>query len=398
MPFPLTGRAAAIALAAALAAGAGASFAVAQSKVGQSKKASEVVASEKQAFSVETVAEGLERPWGVAFLPDGRMLVTEKAGRMRIVLPDGKLSAPVTGLPKVDARGQGGLLDVAVAPDFAQTKLVYFTFAEAGEGGVNGTALGRGRLAGNAPRLDDVEVIWRQTPKYQSTKHFGSRIVFAGDGMMFVTTGERSDREFRVKSQALDETLGKVVRLTRDGSPAAGNPFDAKDGAKPEIWSYGHRNIQGAAVNPADGKLWTVEHGPRGGDELNRPEAGQNYGWPVITYGKEYSGADIGPSQKEGMEQPVHYWVPSIGTSGLAFYTGDAYPAWKGSAFVGGLAIPTLARLELDGTKVTHEERLLEDFGERIRDVRQGPDGMLYLLTDSEEGRLLRLKPEKARS
>ncbi len=387
--FRLLAAAAVVALAAA----GGAGLAVAQAT-----KASPVETSEKQAFSIETVAEGLERPWGLAFLPDGRMLVTEKAGRMRIVLPDGKLSAPVTGLPKVDARGQGGLLDVAVAPDFAQTKYVYFTFAEAGEGGVNGTALGRGKLSGNAPRLDDVSVIWRQTPKYQSTKHFGSRIVFAPDGMVFVTTGERSDKEFRVKAQALDETLGKVVRLTRDGSPAAGNPFDAKDGAKPEIWSYGHRNIQGAAINPADGMLWTVEHGPRGGDELNRPEAGKNYGWPVITYGKEYSGEDIGPSSKDGMEQPVHYWVPSIGTSGLVFYSGDAYPGWKGSAFVGGLAIPTLARLELDGTKVTHEERLLDGLGERIRDVRQGPDGLLYLLTDSEEGRILRLKPEKARS
>jgi aldose sugar dehydrogenase len=389
-------RSSAVAAVALIAAGA-ASLAFAQSKT-PAAKASEPVASEKQAFSIETVAEGLERPWGLAFLPDGRMLVTEKAGRLRIVLPDGKLSAPVTGMPKVDARGQGGLLDVAVAPDFAETKLVYFTFAEAGEGGVNGTALGRGRLSGAAPRLDDVEVIWRQTPKYQSTRHFGSRIVFAPDGMVFVTTGERSDREFRVKSQALDETLGKVVRLTREGRPAAGNPFEAKDGAKPEIWSYGHRNIQGAAINPADGRLWTVEHGPRGGDELNRPEAGKNYGWPVITYGKEYSGAEIGPSEKAGMEQPIHYWVPSIGPSGLAFYTGDAYPAWKGSAFVGGMAIPTLARLELDGTKVTHEERLLEDLGERIRDVRQGPDGLLYLLTDSEEGRLIRLKPEKARS
>jgi glucose/arabinose dehydrogenase len=397
MPFPLTGRTAAIALSAVLAVGAGATFAAAQSKKA-SDKTSEILNSEKQAFSVETVAEGLERPWGLAFLPDGRMLVTEKAGRMRIVLPDGKLSAPVTGLPKVDARGQGGLLDVAVAPDFTDTRMVYFTFAEAGEGGVNGTALGRGKLAGNAPRLDDVEVIWRQTPKYRSTKHYGSRIVFAPDGMMFVTVGERSDAEFRVKAQALDETLGKVVRLTRDGSPAAGNPFGDKDGAKPEIWSYGHRNIQGAAMNPADGKLWTVEHGPRGGDELNRPEAGKNYGWPVITYGKEYSGGDIGPSEKAGMEQPVHYWTPSIGTSGLIFYAGDQYPAWKGSAFVGGMAIPTLARLELDGTKVTHEERLLENMGERIRDVRQGPDGMIYLLTDSEEGRLLKLKPEKAKA
>jgi len=371
----------------------GATFALAQSK-----GAAPVMASEKQSFSIETVASGLERPWGLAFLPDNRMLVTEKAGRLRIVSPDGKLSAPVTGLPKVDARGQGGLLDVAVAPDFNETRLVYFTFSEAGEGGVNGTALARGKLAANGARLDDLEVIWRQTPKYASTKHFGSRIVFAPDGMMFVTTGERSDEEFRVKSQALDETLGKVVRLTRDGKPAAGNPFEGRADAKPEIWSYGHRNVQGAAINPADGRLWTTEHGPRGGDELNRPEAGKNYGWPEITYGKEYSGAEIGPKEKAGMEQPVHAWVPSIGTSGLVFYTGDAYPAWKGSAFVGGLAIPTLARLELDGTKVTHEERLLTDLGERIRDVRQGPDGMLYLLTDSMEGGIIRLKPEKARS
>ena len=385
------GRTAALAAAAVVVVGAGATFAVAQSK-----KDTPVVSSEKQAFSIQTVAEGLERPWGLAFLPDGRMLVTEKAGRLRIVAPDGKLSAPVTGMPKVDARGQGGLLDVAIAPDFADTRYVYFTFAEAGEGGVNGTALGRGKLAANGLRLDDVSVIWRQTPKYQSTKHFGSRIVFAKDGMMFVTTGERSDAEFRVKSQDLGETLGKVVRLTRDGAPASGNPFEAKDGAKPEIWSYGHRNIQGAAINPADGQLWIVEHGPRGGDELNKAEAGKNYGWPMITYGKEYSGADIGPSEKEGMEQPVKYWVPSIGTSGLTFYTGDAYPAWKGSVFVGGLAIPTLARLEMEGGKVTHEERLLEDVGERIRDVRQGPDGMIYLLTDSQEGRLLKLKPEKA--
>lgn len=394
MPLQTKARTTLIASAAALVAVAGAGFAFAQA----TKKASPVIVSEKQSFSVETVADGLERPWGLAFLPDKRMLVTEKAGRMRIVTPDGKLSAPVTGLPKVDGRGQGGLLDVAVAPDFAETKYVYFTFAEAGEGGVNGTALGRGKLSGQAPRLDDVEVIWRQTPKYASTAHFGSRIVFAADGTMFVTTGERSAAEFRVKSQDLNETLGKVVRLTGDGTPAPGNPFAGRADAKPEIWSYGHRNIQGAAINPADGKLWTVEHGPRGGDELNRPEAGKNYGWPVVTYGKEYSGADIGPSEQAGMEPPVHYWVPSIGTSGLAFYTGEVYPGWKGSAFVGGLAIPTLARLELDGTKVAHEERLLEDLGERIRDVRQGPDGMIYLLTDSEEGRLVRLKPEKARS
>ena len=354
-------------------------------------------AKPQPAVSVETVADGLERPWGLAFLPGGRMLVTEKAGRLRLVSPDGKVSAPVTGMPKVDARGQGGLFDVAISPDFGKNRLVYFTFAEAGEGGVNGTALGRGRLADNAARLEDVQVIWRQSPKYASTKHFGSRIAFAPDGRLFVTTGERSDDQFRVKSQALDETLGKVVRLEADGTPAADNPFAGRPDAKPEIWSYGHRNIQGAAIEPGTGRLWTVEHGPRGGDELNRPEAGKNYGWPVISYGREYSGAKLGEgTEKEGMEQPVYYWDPSIGPSGLVFYTGDAYPGWQGSVFVGGLAIPMLARLELADGKVVHEERLLEDLGERIRDVRQGPDGLLYLLTDSDDGRVLRLKPGKA--
>lgn len=356
-----------------------------------------VIQSEKQAFTVETVAEGLERPWGLAFLPDGRMLVTEKAGRLRLIAADGKLAAPVTGLPKVDARGQGGLFDVAVAPDFAKSRLVYFTFAEAGEGGVNGTALGRGRLAENAGRLEDVQVIWRQAPKYASTNHFGSRIAFTPDGKMFVTTGERAQDAFRIKAQALDETLGKVVRLELDGRPAAGNPFEKRPDAKPEIWSYGHRNVQGAAIEPATGQLWTVEHGPRGGDELNHPEAGKNYGWPIISYGREYSGAAIGEgTAKAGMEQPVHYWDPSIGPSGLAFYTGDAYPQWKGSLFTGGLAIPMLDRLEIADGKVVKEERLLESMGERIRDVRQGPDGLLYLLTDSDDGRVLRLKPAKA--
>lgn len=388
----LIARAALLAAAASLAAAPlGAPAASAQDKAA-------VVKSDKQAFTVETVASGLERPWGLAFLPGGRMLVTEKAGRLRLVAPDGKVSPAVTGLPKVDARGQGGLLDVAVAPDFATSRLVYFTFSEGGEGGVNGTALGRGRLAENAARLEDVAVIWRQAPKYASTKHYGSRIVFAPDGQtLFVTVGERSDAEFRVKAQALDETLGKVVRLTPDGKPAAGNPFEGREDAKPEIWSYGHRNPQGAAINPDDGRLWLTEHGPMGGDELNKPEAGKNYGWPVITYGKEYSGEPLGEgTEKAGMEQPVYKWVPSIGASGLVFYAGDAYPGWKGSAFVGGLAMPMLARLEMDGGKVTKEERLLEDLGERIRDVRQGPDGLLYLLTDNPEGRILRLKPAPA--
>ncbi|MFC7051866.1 PQQ-dependent sugar dehydrogenase [Hansschlegelia quercus] len=380
-----------IALVAGLLAAGGAATAFAQSK-----KAGPIQ-SEKQAFTVETVAEGLERPWSLAFMPDGRMLVTEKAGRLRLVAPDGKLSAPVAGLPKVDARGQGGLFDVAVAPDFASTRLVYFTFAEAGEGGVNGTALGRGRLAENAARLEDVSVIWRQTPKYASTYHFGSRIAFAPDGTMFVTTGERALDQFRVKAQALDETLGKVVRLDRDGKAAAGSPFEGRADAKPEIWSYGHRNLQGAAIEPATGQLWTVEHGARGGDELNHPEAGKNYGWPVIAYGREYSGAPIGEgTEKAGMEQPVHYWDPSIGPSGLLFYVGDVYPGWKGSLFTGGLAIPSLNRLELSDGKVVKEERLLEDLAERIRDVRQGPDGLIYLVTDSDEGRVLKLKPAKS--
>jgi len=374
-----------------LAGTAGAAFAAAQTRARTDP------AKAQPAISVETVAEGLERPWGLAFLPDQRMLVTEKAGRLRLISPDGKVSAPVTGMPKVDARGQGGLFDVAISPDFGKNRLVYFTFAEAGEGGVNGTALGRGRLADNAARLEDVEVIWRQAPKYASTRHFGSRIAFAPDGKLFVTTGERSDDQFRVKAQALDETLGKVVRLEPDGAPAPDNPFVGRADAKPEIWSYGHRNIQGAAIEPGTGRLWTVEHGPRGGDELNHPEAGKNYGWPVISYGREYSGAKLGEgSEKEGMEQPVYYWDPSIGPSGLVFYTGDAYPGWQGSVFVGGLAIPMLDRLELADGKVVHEERLLEDLGERIRDVRQGPDGLLYLLTDSDDGRVLRLKPGKA--
>lgn len=363
---------------------------------GQAKKP-QVVESEKQAFTVETVAEGLERPWGLAFLPDGKMLVTEKAGRLRIVAPDGKLAAPVAGLPKVDARGQGGLFDVAVATDFAKTRMVYFTFAAAGEGGVNGTALGRGRLAENAARLEDVAVIWRQAPKYASTVHFGSRIAFASDGTMFVTTGERGAPQFRVKAQELGETLGKVVRLDRDGRPAPGNPFENTPGAKPEIWSYGHRNVQGAAIEPGTGRLWTVEHGARGGDELNHPDAGKNYGWPVITYGRDYSGETIGEgAAKQGMEQPVRYWDPSIGPSGLVFYTGDAYPGWKGSLFTGGLAIPMLDRLEIADGAVVKEERMLEDLGERIRDVRQGPDGLLYLVTDSDDGRVLKLKPAKS--
>lgn len=350
--------------------------------------------TEEVKIRVETVAQGLEHPWGLAFLPDGNFLVTERPGFLRIVTPEGKIGDAIYGVPDVDARGQGGLLDVALDPDFAENRFVYLSYAEKGEANENGTAVARGRLTESmSPQLQDVEVIFRQQPKEPSTLHFGSRLVFDREGHLFVALGERSKKEFRGQAQDLDSHLGKVVRIWPDGTVPEDNPFIGKEGALPEIWSYGHRNQQGAALHPETGILWTNEHGPRGGDELNVPEAGKNYGWPVVSYGTEYSGLPVGSGESSapGMEQPVHYWVPSIGTSGLAFYTGDAIPEWKGNAFVGGLAIPQLARLVLDGQDVTHEEALLKDLGLRIRDVRQGPDGALYLLTDEEEGQILRI-------
>ncbi|HET9385629.1 MAG TPA: PQQ-dependent sugar dehydrogenase [Gemmatimonadales bacterium] len=336
-----------------------------------------------------TLTDDLDHPWGLAFLPDGRMLVTERAGRLRIVTPTGTLSDPIAGVPEVAADGQGGLLDVAVAPDFAQSRLIYLSFSEPGDGGA-GTSVARARLSQTENRLENLQVIFRQQPKVPGGAHFGSRLVFARDGTLFITTGDRQHRSF---VQDLSKLQGKVIRIRPDGTIPPDNPFVHRAGARPEIWSYGHRNIQGAALHPQTGQLWTVEHGARGGDELNAPKAGRNYGWPVITYGVDYSGARIGEGQrKEGMEQPVHYWDPSIAPSGLMFYTGDKFSEWRGSAIVGALGFQLLARLELDGERVRSEERLLEGYGQRIRAVVQGPDGLIYLLTDSD-GRVVRLEP-----
>lgn len=355
------------------------------------------ISSSAGPLSVETVASGLENPWGLAFLPDGRMLVTERAGRLRIVSRSGTVSAPVAGLPPVYATGQGGLLDVALAPDFASSGMIFLSYAEPREG-ASGTSVARARLVedGGDARLDGLTVIFRQSPAAGGSNHYGSRLVFARDGTLFVTLGDRYSR--REQAQDLSVHIGKIVRINADGSVPDDNPFRNRNGARPEIWSYGHRNVQGAALDPATGRLWTIEHGARGGDELNHPEAGKNYGWPVITYGRDYSGARIGEgTEKAGMEQPVKYWDPSFAPSGLAFYTGDLMPRWKGDLFAGGLAGTRLVRLKLDPARerVIEEEVLLTDLGERIRDVRQGLDGALWLLTDDPgEGRLLRLSPE----
>jgi glucose/arabinose dehydrogenase len=352
--------------------------------------------TEQARIQVETFADGLSHPWGAAFLPGGSMLVTELGGDMYVVSPKGELSEPVEGVPEVDARDQGGLLDVALDPEFESNRLVYMTYAEPGEDG-NGTAVARGVLGeGGAPALSEVEVIFRQQPKEDSTKHFGSRLVFAPDGTLFVGLGERSEDKFRGQAQDLGSHLGKVVRINPDGSVPEDNPFVDQDGALPEIWSYGQRNIQGGALHPETGRVWFHEHGPQGGDEINIPQAGANYGWPLVSYGVEYSGEPVneGKSRAEGMEDPIHYWVPSIGPSGMAFYTADAFPEWQGDLFVGGLAIPKLVRLELDGQKVTGEEDLLADLGLRIRWVGVGPDdGALYLLTDEDDGEILRITP-----
>jgi aldose sugar dehydrogenase len=335
----------------------------------------------------ETFARGLEHPWGLAVLPDGRLLVTERPGRLRVVERDGRLSPPLSGVPKVYAQGQGGLLDVALDPRFAENQLVYLSFAEPGEGGA-GTAVARGRLAQSG--LEDVGVIYRQQPKVEGGGHYGSRLVFSRDGKLFVTQGERMN--YREQAQDLSSGLGKIVRINLDGSIPSDNPFVGKSGVRPEIWSYGHRNVQAAALHPETGQLWTIEHGARGGDELNHPEAGKNYGWPVITYGVDYSGAKIGEgTAREGMEQPLYYWDPVIAPSGMTFYTSDAVPEWKGNIFVGSMQPGRLVKLTMQDGKVAREERYLGELGERIRDVQQGPAGELYLLTDSDEGRVLRV-------
>jgi glucose/arabinose dehydrogenase len=344
----------------------------------------------KGVVRVETVARGLEHPWALEFLPDGRMLVTERPGRLRIVDRSGRISEPLAGVPQVQASGQGGLLDVALDPGFAQNRVVYLSFAEPGEGGA-GTAVARGRLGDG--RLEDVRVIYRQQPKVEGGNHFGSRLVFTRDGKLFITQGERFSH--REQAQDLSNHLGKIVRINADGSVPDDNPFVDRAGVRPEIWSFGHRNIQAAAIHPETGQLWTVEHGARGGDELNHPEAGKNYGWPVITYGVDYSGLKIGEgTAREGLEQPVYFWDPVIAPSGMLFYTGDAFPGWKGCVLIGSMQPGALVRLQLDGGKVVREERYRDGaLGERIRDVRQGPDGLVYVVTDEGDGRVLRVLP-----
>jgi aldose sugar dehydrogenase len=350
--------------------------------------------SETGSVIVETVAKGLDHPWGLAFLPDGRMLVTERPGRLRVVTRDGKLSPPVSGLPQVRASGQGGLHDIAGDREFVANKTIYFCFAEPASGGGR-TAMARARLIdGDAARLEDMKVIFRQEGPLSSGNHYGCRIVQGRDSNLWLTMGDHF--AYRNEAQNLANHIGKIVRVTPDGAVPSDNPFAGRNDAKPEIWSYGHRNSQGAALHPATGKLWEHEHGPMGGDEINIPLGGKNYGWPVIGYGVNYDGSKAHePTSRPGMEQPVKYWVPSIAPSGMAFYTGDLFPKWKGNLFVGALKFQLLVRLELDGEKVIKEERLLQNLGERIRDVRQGPDGALWLLTDSGNGRLLRVAPAK---
>ncbi|MBX3522231.1 MAG: PQQ-dependent sugar dehydrogenase [Xanthobacteraceae bacterium] len=354
-----------------------------------------VVKSEKAQISVEVIASGLQNPWGLAFLPDGRALVTERPGRLRIIGKDNKLSDPVAGVPEVAAVGQGGLLDVALSPNFVKDNLVFLSFAEPRGANGSSTSVARGKFVekdGKAS-LEDVKVIFRQEPARPGGFHFGSRLVFARDGNLFITTGERN---LRTPAQELSNHIGKIIRVTPDGGVPKDNPFVKNKDAKPEIWSYGHRNVQGAALHPQTGKLWIVEHGPRGGDEINIPEAGKNYGWPVIGYGIDYSGAKIHEStHKEGMEQPIHYWTPSIGPSGAMFYTGDLFPGWKGNLFTGSLVFTSLYRIEVNGEKFVKEEALLEAAGDRIRDVRQAPDGAIWLLTDARNGKVLRLTPAK---
>ncbi|MGK9170263.1 PQQ-dependent sugar dehydrogenase [Inquilinus limosus] len=350
--------------------------------------------TEKGRIRVQTVGEGLSHPWGLAFLPDGRMLVTERDGDLRLVVAGGRPSAPIAGVPKVVVGGQGGLLDVVVDPSFIQSRMVYLSYSEPGRGG-NSTAVARGRLSEDGTRLTGVEVIFSQKPKLDSSMHFGSRLVFDRQGHLFITLGERFQARTRDQAQQLNSHLGKVIRIWPDGSVPEDNPFAGRKDALPEIWSYGHRNIQGAALDPDTGVLWINEHGPRGGDEINIPEAGKNYGWPVVSYGVNYNGSPVGTGKQEapGMVGPIYHWTPSIGVSGMAFYTADAVPGWRGNIFVGGLAIPKLVRLERNGDRITGSEDLLEDLALRIRQVTQGPDGALYLLTDESDGEILRVGP-----
>lgn len=336
------------------------------------------------AVAVEEVASGLDHPWGLAFLPDGRLLVTERAGRLRILGTDKKLSAPLEGVPAVQASGQGGLLDVALDPAFKTNKTIYLSFAERGEGGIS-TALARATLGEG--KLESVKVLFRQLPKVTGNGHFGGRIAFARDGHLFLTTGERQKFE---PAQDLKSHLGKVIRINRDGTVPADNPFVGRADAKPEIWSYGHRNVQGAAIDPVTGALYTIEFGPAGGDELNRPEAGKNYGWPLVSWGNHYDGRPIAkPSTRPDLTDAVKYWNPSINPSGMIFYTGAMFPAWKNNLLVAGLGPLGIVRLTIENGKVAGEERI--ELGDRIRDVDQAPDGSIYVATDESDGRIWRL-------
>lgn len=344
------------------------------------------VQTERHTLSLETISEGLNHPWGIAFLPSGDMLVTERSGTLNIITQDGK-KTPIQGTPEVVAKSQGGLLDVNIDPNYADNGWVYISYSEPDPDGGKGnsTAVMRGKI--DRDKWTEGEVIFRQAPKYESNAHFGSRLVFSPEGHLFITLGERYSR--MQDAQTLDNHHGKIVRIWPDGSIPKDNPFVGNDGALDEIWSYGHRNVQGAAIHPDTGELWTIEHGPQGGDEVNIPKAGKNYGWPTITYGEDYGGGEIGiGTHKEGMEQPFYYWLPSIATAGSIFYTGDKFPKWKGDLLVTALRGQTIARLDLEEGRVLHEERMLEDATSfRIRDIEQGPEGFLYILTDADSGR-----------
>ena len=347
------------------------------------------------AFDVVVLAKNLQQPWAVEPLPNGDLLVTEKPGTMRIITATGQVGQPISGVPQVMSRGQGGLLDVALSPNFASDRTIYWSFSEP-RGNANATSVAKGVLSADNKSLSQVKVIFQAKPDYNGDKHFGSRLAFGPDGMLYVTLGERSDLEIRPQAQQMNSHMGKLLRITTDGKPAPDNPFINQQGAKPEIWTLGHRNVQSAAFDN-QGRLWIVEHGPKGGDEVNLIEKGKNYGWPVVTFGEEYSGKPIPNSvtTKEGFVDPVYYLDPVIAPSGAQFYSGSAFPEWQGNLFVGGLKDKVLVRLQLENDRVTGEEHLLGDRNQRIRDVRQGPDGALYIVTDEQNGELWKITPKK---
>lgn len=351
--------------------------------------------SSKARFDVELVAKGLVKPWSVEPLPGGEFLVTEKSGNLRIVRPSGEIEKPIAGLPPVDDRGQGGLLDVALSPAFASDQVIYWSYSEPRKGG-NATSVARGMLSKDWRSVSQVTVVFRAMPAYDGTKHYGSRLAFGPDGMLYITLGERSDAPMRPQAQQMDSHMGKVIRIKPDGSVPSDNPFIGQSRALPEIWTLGHRNVQSSAFDP-EGRLWVVEHGTRGGDEVNLVEKGRNYGWPIAAYGEEYSGQPIATARtsREGTVQPVYYWDPVIGPSGAQFYTGGAFPEWRGNLFIGGLKDKFLVRLVIENDRVTGEEHLLADRGKRIRDVKQGPDGALYVVTDESNGELWKISPRR---